>query len=75
MTKNVRPKIFEFLTNGIKNVCNSFCKVDSVYSTSIENIAHESFEKMIEKINIIGNGEDREIKYQNWSRWKLLFKM
>jgi len=28
--------------------------------------------KLKKKFNIIGNGEDREIKYQNWSRRKLL---
>jgi len=74
MNKNVRPKIFEVLKNRVENVCNSVCKFHSVYSASIDNIAHEDFENIKEKINIVGNGENREIKYQNWSRMKLLFK-
>lgn len=43
----------EFLTNGIKNVCNSVCKVPSVYSTSIENIAQENSEKIKEKYSTL----------------------
>jgi hypothetical protein len=46
MNKTIRLKIFKILKNEIKNVCNSVCKVHSVYSTSIKNIAHESFEKI-----------------------------
>jgi len=31
--------------------------------------------KLKKKFSIIGNGEDRQIKYKNWSRRKWLFKI